>query len=80
VSGLKRLAVTVALVGALAAGAAAANLALLRSTQDSYGPAGHLSPRAVFSTTQPGGSTVPGDTTSPDGGGHGRDDGGGPDD
>jgi hypothetical protein len=40
-------------VALVAAAAAAVNLALLRSTQDSTDPVGRLSPRAVFSTGGP---------------------------
>ena len=46
----RRIAVSILVVAMLAVAAAAANLALLRSTQSSSDPVGRLSPRAVFAT------------------------------
>ena len=53
--GRSRVAIGAALVLALAVASTAANLFLLRLTQDSSDPVGRLSPRAVF--------TVPATTT-----------------
>ena len=79
-SGSRQLALTLALVTLVALAAVAANLALLRSTQDSSDPVGRLSPRAVFtSTTDSSGNGLPHDSVSTSGG-HGRDDHAGPDD
>jgi hypothetical protein len=62
---VRQLALTVALVTVVALAAVVANLALLRSTQDSSDPVGRLSPRAVFSTTP---ATGNGQSTTPSGG------------
>ena len=49
-SASRQLVLTLALVTVVAVAAVVANLALLRSTQDSSDPVGRLSPRAVFSS------------------------------
>ena len=45
----RQLVITLALVAVVALAAVVANLALLRSVEDSSEPVGRLSPRAVFS-------------------------------
>ena len=68
-SGPRQLVLTFALVAVVALAAVFANLALLRSTEDSSDQVGRLSPRVVFSSsTEPSPDTSPASTT-PSGGG-----------
>ena len=62
-SGARQLVLTLALVAVVALAAVVANLALLRSTEDSSDQVGRLSPRAVFSlSTEPSRDTSPAGT------------------
>jgi len=64
----RQLVLTLVLVAGVAVAAVVANLALLRTAQNSSDPVGRLSPRAVFSTQAPTTSTTPANTTSSDDG------------
>jgi hypothetical protein len=67
--------VAMALVVVLAVAGTAANLFLLRLTQDTSDPVGRLSPRAVFPTpTQPQQAPTPVPTPAPGEHNHGADD------
>jgi len=68
VGGRSRVAIGAALVLALAVASTAANLFLLRLTQDSSDPVGRLSPRAVFTVpaaTTPSPAPAPAPPTTP---------------
>ena len=69
-SASRQLVLTLALVTVVALAAVVANLALLRSTQDSSDPVGRLSPRAVFSSPTETSSDSGNGTTHSSGGDH----------
>ena len=72
-SRLVRLVLIAGLALAAPGGAIAANVALLRSADDSGDPVGKLSPRAIL-TPAPPETTSPPTTEPPRGGGHGDED------